>query len=497
MPARLLARIVLALAAAAAVAAIAVLSPAPAPAGAQAGERLNVVVLMTDDQTAAAMRAMPITRQLIGGEGVTFDNSFVSYALCCPSRATFLTGQYAHNHHVLRNVWPLGGYYRLHGDQTLPVWLEAAGYRTMMVGRYLNEYGRRDPTEIPPGWTDWHALVDPTTHHYYGFKVNENGTVRAFPDTPENYQTTVLTRKTVHLIHDAADDGKPFFIWTAYTAPHYGYGKSSKEPDDPPGMKTPVPAPRDRDKFAKEPLPTPPDFDERDMSDKPRTIRNLPRITPRKRAAIQENYQQELETLQAVDRGVASIVDALQATGQLDRTLIVFTSDNGYYHGEHRIAREKTRPYDPAIRVPLLVRGPGIPRGVRRSQFVSNQDLTSTVLDVAGAEAALPQDGMSLLPLIHRPHFVPARDLLIEGVTSVGQQRVDFAGIRSPNWFYAEYTNGDRELYDLRDDPYELTSRAGKKRYAAIQAELAQRVSALRTCSGASCLERSGGTTPR
>jgi N-acetylglucosamine-6-sulfatase len=292
----------------------------------------------------------------------------------------------------------------------------------------------------------------------------------------------------VKLIHDAAPGDQPFFLWTTYTAPHYGYG--TDEPDDPPGMRTPVPGPRDRNKFAKEPLPTPPSFDEADVSDKPTNIRKLRRITPRRRAAIRENYQQELETLQAVDRGVARIVAALEATGQLDRTLIVFTSDNGYFHGEHRISREKTLPYEPAIRVPLIVRGPGLPHGVHRAQFVSNQDLASTFLDVAGAEAGLPQDGMSLIPLIHRPHLVPGRDLLIEGITSINNRRVDFAGIRGSRWVYTEYTNGERELYDLRNDPYELASRAGGKKHAAIEQDLAERLTALRTCAGANCLER-------
>jgi N-acetylglucosamine-6-sulfatase len=449
----------------------------------------NVVVIETDDQTAASIWAMPTVKRLLADKGVTFDNSFVSYALCCPSRATFLTGQYAHNHGVFGNgAGSNGGYYKLRGKSTLPVWLRAGGYRTIHVGRYLNEYGRRDPTEVPPGWSDWHGLVDPTTHHYYGFKINENGSVHSFAPTPENYQTAVLTRKAVNLIGRASRAGKPFFMWAAYPAPHYGYDKPP-EPDDPKGMLTPVPAPGDRNTFAMEPLPMGPSFNESDVSDKPVTVRQYPLLTEEQQAAIQENYQQELETLQSVDRGVGRIVDALEQAGELGRTLLVFTSDNGYFHGEHRVPHEKTLPYEPVIRVPLVIRGPGVPHDAHRSQLVSNQDLASTILDATGAKAGLPQDGLSLLPLIRKPNHEPGRDLLIEGSYPFGR-RVRFAGVRTHRWFYAEYSNGERELYDLVADPDELTSLDSDPAYASVEADLAHRLAALRNCKGKSCRKR-------
>ena len=456
---------------------------------AHAAARPNVVVLETDDQTAASMWAMPTVQRLLADRGVTFDNSFVSYALCCPSRATFLTGQYAHNHGVFDNVPPTGGYYKLRGANTLPVWLRAAGYRTIHVGKYLNDYGKRDPTEVPPGWTDWHGLVDPTTYQYFGFTINDDGHQHRFAPTPENYQTEVLTRKAVNQIGRASHGSKPFFLWTAFVAPHFRFGRRPSEPDDPPEMPTPVPAPRDRNRFAAEPLPIGPSFDEADVSDKPATVRQYRRLTDSQRAAIQENYQQELETLQAVDRGVGRIVDALRQAKQLDHTLLVFTSDNGYYHGEHRLPREKVLPYEPAIRVPLVIRGPGLPHGAHRSQLVSNQDLAPTILDATGARAGLPQDGLSLLPLMDRPKRNLGRDLLIEGYYPFGQP-VRLAGVRTRRWFYAEYSNGERELYDLVADPDELTSRHLDPTYAAVEADLARRLAALRSCSGASCRAR-------
>jgi N-acetylglucosamine-6-sulfatase len=487
VPGHLTARIAL-IAAAATLA----LGATPAPAGAV---RPNVVVIETDDQTAASIWAMPTVKRLLADRGVTFDNSFVSYALCCPSRATFLTGQYAHNHNVFANGGAQGGYYKLRGKNTLPVWLRAAGYRTIHVGRYLNDYGRRDPLEVPPGWSDWHGLVDPYTHHYYGFKINENGTLHSFAPTPENYQTAVLTRKAVNLIGRASRAGKPFFMWAAYPAPHYSFDRPH-EPDDPRGMLTPVPAPSDRNTFATEPLPMGPSFNELDVSDKPVTVRQFALLTEEERAAIQENYQQELETLQAVDRGVGRIVDALRESGQLGRTLMVFTSDNGYYHGEHRVPNEKTLPYEPGIRVPLVIRGPGLPRAVHQSQLVSNQDLASTILDAAGAKAGLPQDGLSLMPLMRQPELEPGRDLLVEGSYPFGR-RVRFAGVRTYRWFYAEYSDppsggqaAERELYDLIADPDELTSLDSDPAYASVEADLARRLAKLRKCRGKSCLTR-------
>jgi hypothetical protein len=279
-------------------------------------------------------------------------------------------------------------------------------------------------------------------------------------------------------------------MWTAYLAPHFGFDRPG-DPDDPRFLRTPEPAPRDRDKFAAEPLPVTPAFGEPDMRDKPLTVRGLPPINERKRAAIQENYQQELETLQAVDRGVARIVDALRRAGQLDRTLLVFTSDNGYFHGEHRIAREKTLPYEPAIRVPLAMRGPGVPRGVHLSQLVSNQDLAPTILDAANAQPGLPPDGMSLFRLLRHRHDEPGRDLLIEGLYHGGDGRgppVRFAGIRTRQWSFVRYADGERELYDLIADPSETRNRDLDPRYARIERDLGRRLAALRRCRGASCL---------
>jgi N-acetylglucosamine-6-sulfatase len=459
-------------------------------AGPAAGAPPNVVVFMTDDQTASSVSAMPNVQRLIARQGATFDNSFASFPLCCPSRATFLTGQYAHNHGVFDNVLPRGGFAKLDHSNTLATWLSDAGYRTIHVGKYLNGYGYKRPRTVPPGWTDWHALVGASVYQYFGFTMNDNGRTTRYPRTPAFYQTDVLARKAVDMVRTASRGTRPFFMWNAFVAPHFSFTRRP-EPDDPPNYitRTPVPAPRDRNRFSDEPLPMPPSFNEEDISDKPDTVRfQHPPINDRVRAAIKESYQQELESLQSVDRAIGQVVAELERTGQLDRTLIVFTSDNGYFHGEHRLPREKILPYEPAIRVPLMIRGPGVPVGVHRDQLVSNQDLAPTILDLTRVEAKRVLDGVSLLPLARHPGLEVGRDLLIEGLYRRKTARaVAFSGVRTRHWFYAEYSNGERELYDLERDPDEMVNRDLEPGFAGVEANLAHRLAELRRCAGDEC----------
>ena len=460
-------------------------------AAAATAKRPNILILETDDQTLAEMEVLPNVRRLIGGQGVTFDNNFDSYSLCCPSRATLLTGQYSHNNGVRSNKPPYGGYYKLDSTNTLAVWLQSAGYYTAHVGKYLNEYGTRNKTEIPPGWTEWHGLVDPSTYRYYGYTMNENGVLHTYCARPEPscYQTDVLREKADTVIRErAATPDVPWFMWVAFLANHNG---APKEPGDPTVVPTPVPAPRHKGAFANTPMPRPPGFDEPDVSDKPGEIRRRKRFSPRDIREIQENWRQRRETLLSVDDAVASIVETLRATGQLDNTLIMFTSDNGFFHGEHRVRWGKVLLYEPSIRVPLLMRWTGnssLPRNVHRKQMTMNVDYAETVLAAAG-ETARPgrmQDGINVLPLWRDAGKEPGRDLLVDNQPGAGH----FDAIRTRNYIYAEYLNGDRELYDLRKDPYELQSEHANPAYAGLRASLAARLHRLVSCSGASCRAR-------
>jgi N-acetylglucosamine-6-sulfatase len=449
----------------------------PQHAGAQAPPRPNIVVIMTDDQTAESVRVMANVRRLLVERGTSFTNSFTVYPQCCPSRATFLTGQYAHNHGVLGNSPPAGGYIKLNHANTLPVWLASSGYYTAHIGKYLNGYGGRDPREIPPGWTEWRGSVDPSTYRYTGYTLNENRTLTTYA----GYQTDVYATKAAEIILRRAPLAQPFFLSVAFLAPHSG---APADPDDPgAGIVTPSPAPRHRNAFAAEPLPRPPSFNEADVSDKPSGIRNRSLLPPTRISAIRENYQQELESLLAVDEAVARIVAALQASGELANTLVIFTSDNGFFHGEHRVAQGKNLPYEPAIRVPLALRGPGVPAGLRLGQRVANVDLAPTIVDAANATPGRLLDGRSLLPLLASPATPLARDLLVER----GPGEDPYAALRTNRYLYVEYASGARELYDLATDPYQLRSRHADPAYASVRSNLAARLARMRTCRGANC----------
>ena len=457
--------------------------------------RPNVLVIETDDQTVESMKVMSRTQQLLARQGVTFDNSFVSFSLCCPSRATFLTGQYAHNHGVLHNMAPRGGYYKLDHSNVLPVWLQRAGYYTAHIGKYLNEYGVRNAAEVPRGWSEWHGSVDPSTYSFFGYRLNEGGKVTRYcaDRDPACYQTDVYARKAGEIIRRRAPSSQPFFLWLAFVAPHSG---APADPDDPKSTRrgeralpTPHPAPRHRNAFRSMPLPQPPSFNEADMSDKPSFLRGRRLLTAADVAAVREMYQQRLESLLAVDEAVSSVVTALRRTGELERTLIIFTSDNGFFHGEHRIKDGKVHLYEPSIRVPLIIRGPGVPRGVHRRQLVANIDLAPTIVAAARANAGRAMDGRSLFPLIRDGGREWGRDLLLESMTTPDA----YVGIRTRNFLYTQYADGtpeDRELYDLRRDPHELESAHRDAARAGIREALAARLRRLVTCKGADCRAR-------
>jgi arylsulfatase A-like enzyme len=456
-----------------------------APAAA-AGETPNVVVIMTDDQTAESMRVMQQTRALLGDEGVTFANSFVNLPLCCPSRATFLTGLYAHNHHVTTNAWPNGGFYKFEGsfgDANLATALQGAGYHTVLVGKHLNEYGARepDPALVPPGWSEWYATLEPNPDTY-DYRLNENGATVTYGDAPGDYKTDVLTAKALDVIDRQAAGAQPLFLWLSYTAPHGGGPDPSPQPpfDCDPGTQ---PAPRHATAFDTEPLPRPPNFNEADVSDKPPSIQNSPLLDAAQIQTLEGRYRCALEALLAVDEGVSSVTAALEAQGQLDNTLIIFTSDNGFYNGEHRDAEGKGTHYDPATRVPLLIRGPGVPAGVTSDELVVNADLAPTILDAAGVVPAVAPDGLSLLSLFDPGLGWKRDEVLLENRS--------YAGVHDERYVYVEHDSGEDagsiELYDLSTDPYELENVHGDPAYTEVEEALATRLAALRDCAGATC----------
>jgi N-acetylglucosamine-6-sulfatase len=477
----------------------------PDPARAES-KRPNVVVLMTDDQTVRDLRGMRHTRRLLAQEGVRFTRSFVSYPLCCPSRATYLSGRYPHNHKVRGLHAPTGGYGRFRKANSLPVWLRRAGYYSAHIGKFLNGYGSEAPADVPPGWNEWYGAIDPTTYRMWGYTLNENGRRRSygrrFDEDPDLYQTDVYSRKATDFIDRRSRESDPFFLSVAFLAPHHE--------EAPVRARTGVTvrsAPRHRGarRFTRRQRPR--SFNEPDISDKPRfRRRQSPRLDRRAAAQIAANYRARQESLMAVDEAVRDIVASLRRNGVLQRTYILFTSDNGFLQGEHRVRSGKMLVYDPSTGVPLLVRGPGIPRGRVSSELVTNEDLAPTITKVARARPGGFVDGRSLLPYARRPRRHSRRPLLhetggLKPVTIPGQDTGPFTqlkriltyrAVRTRRYLWVEYRNGSRELYDRRRDPAQLHSLHADPRYAAARRALHRLSLRLARCRGRACRAPTG-----
>jgi arylsulfatase A-like enzyme len=506
---------------------------------ATATPRPNVVVIQTDDQTLEQVfaeyrnpfgiraRVMPNTLDLVKKAGVTFNRYYASYPLCCPSRATLLTGRYAHSHGVISNDAPRGGWpgyqkkaiYR----HNLGVWLQNAGYRTIHIGKFINNYGgatKEDTTtDVPPGWNNWQTLAsDNGARRFYGYPLNVNGQIEGpfgsrdyedasskddpgCPDSPPilgscNYQTDVLTERAVEQIDSSAPSG-PFYLQVDFSAPHG---------DTVPPIG-PEPAPRHYDSAVDTPLPKPPEFNEGNVSDKPSFIRDAAEhLDPLQIRRIKIEYQKGLESLRSVDEGVGRLIEALQRNGELANTYVFFISDNGFFFGEHRLERAKFLPYEPAIHMPLLVRGPGIKPGSRSGELVANIDLAPTILRLTGASADRRFDGRSLVRFwrdtalrTRRPilleSFINATDVDGDGVpdspggasASIQAPIENYLGVRMGPYMYVEYETGDRELYDLAKDPHQLNSRHRSRRYDRVQAFLRRQIQRLEGCVGRDC----------
>jgi N-acetylglucosamine-6-sulfatase len=471
---------------------------APAAAAPASSERPNVVVIMSDDQTQDSIRYMARVNELIGARGATFPVSVTNWPLCCPSRATLLTGQYAHNHGVLGNAAPFGGFDRLNSSETLPVWLQRAGYYTAHIGKFLNGY-ENSAVGVPPGWSEWHGSK--RTYLFYGYELLENGQRVAYgsnlenpdaPGAPQTYSTDVYTDKAVELIGRLAPERRPFFLSLAYLAPHGG-GPNPDPPNQSRCNGTAKPAPRHLGAFASEPLPQPPNFNEADVSDKPAGFASRPALTPEQIANVERRYRCRAESLLAIDEGVERVVGALRDAGELDDTLVIYTSDNGFFHGEHRVALGKNRVYEEAIRVPLLLRGPGVARGVSVAEPAINADLAPTILDAAGAEAPVALDGRSLLQPAAHPSRLRGRELLIEQQSGDDDEianGVFYAALRNSRYTYVSNASGETELYDLAVDPFQLQNQVANPAYDAAEAALAARLAALRACVGSDCRSR-------
>ncbi len=489
--------------------------PASLPGGPErtyAAGRPNIVLIQSDDQTTSQFtrEVMPNTMRLLSRHGTTFTNYIATTAQCCPSRASLITGQYTHNHGVTSNA---AGYAALINKRNvLPTWLHRAGYRTMHVGKFLNgyPYWADPPSRVAPGWSEWYTVLRPGTH-YYDYLLSINGHRHHRGHRAKDYIGRVMGRGAAQLIRTHAPQRRPFYLQLDERGPH---GATQADPF---GScdHVPIPDRRDEKRFKDAPLPESPSFDEADMSDKPAFLSAAPPLGTAARQLMRKRWRCGLASLVGVDRDVTRVYNAVKRSGELYKTVFIFTSDNGEFFGQHRIFNGKVFPYEEALRLPLVISLPkryrgGASRVPRISKPVANIDLAPTILRLAKARPCLAggkcrtMDGRSLMPLLKRSSGWPHdRGLLTEyKVVDAGRYATcEFAGIRTRENIYVRHfrvvnrtTNecdavDQRERYKLKEDPFELDNlcfggSAANCPANSEQLGLESRLSQLRDCAG-------------
>ncbi|MSO41461.1 MAG: DUF4976 domain-containing protein [Solirubrobacterales bacterium] len=503
------------------------------PAG--SGPQPNILVVMTDDQALDDVQYMPHVRKLLAKQGTSFTHAVDSFPLCCPARATFITGQYAHNHGVAGNFFPNGWYGMKNRKNILPAWLQKSGYTTALIGKWLNGYGAKDAHgEIPHGFDIWRGLLDLSAYDYFNFLMNADGTLRSWGDrdfaeklvefghiqvqggprpsigdvltlansifTPgyfgtekaKNYSPDVTGQVAQSLVKRQAKAKKPFFIWWAPSASHREDVATSILGR--PGAD-PRPAPRYKELSESFHLPRPPSFNHSDPADADSLVAQLPSMSQAQIDQLELDYQGRIGSLLAVDDHVNKLVGVLKQTHQLRNTMIVFVSDNGWVQGQHRIRGDKFVPYEESIEVPFIIRGPGVPKGRTVKTQVSNIDFAKTLLDAAGARPGRTQDGISLLPIARHPGRALDRAIELEATSPLflgagfpmGYDK-PYTGVRTNHFKYVVWSYGASELYDLHEDPYEIHNLVADPAYAAIRERLAKKLTRLTDCAGRACL---------
>ena len=512
-------------------------------------QKPSFVVIQTDDQTldqlyanVGGLQAMPNTLNMIAKRGMTLSRYYVPYPLCCPSRVSLLTGRYSHNNGVKGNIQPNGGYFgfsfRAAMSNNLPVWLQNAGYRTIHVGKFLNGYGDEpydNGTAVPPGWDAWHTILRADTNHYfYGYTLNNNGQLDGpFGDSgswetreygvrddigcpfaplnglPCNYETDTLTNIAALELQGTSPE-QPFYLQLDYTAPHGDFRRPAG----------PEPAPRHYDWFkgANFPRSRQEGVGEGNVSDKPSFIREAPYLSLNDVHTYRVYYQKALESLRSIDDGVKLILDTLGSLSRLRNTYVIFTSDNGFFYGEHRLTGGKFLAYEPSTHLPFLIRGPGIKPNSESGELAANIDVAPTILELAGAEATKSIDGRSMVPFLRDPELRSQRPLLFESFVETSDVEAngtvtrpnvrgrpqrsgggatasilappkDYEGIRLGPYKYIAWPNGEKELYDLEKDPYELNNIVRIPNYFPVRNYLHIELRKLENCVGRTCRE--------
>lgn len=434
--------------------------PSP-PAG--IGGKPNIVLILTDDQTLSEMGHMATVSSELTAKGMTFTHAFVVNPLCCPSRTTILTGKYSHSTKVYRNIPPYGGFkgFGAEDRSTIATWLQKAGYDTALIGKYLNGYSKG--SYVPPGWDTWMALV---RNEYFKYTISDRGRTIPYGHSPSDYSTDVLGADAVRFI-TTAPSNRPLFLYFAPKAPHVPA----------------IPEPKYAHALDSVPLTRLPNYNEADVSDKPPWLQSIPPLSPKLIAANNRFVHNQMETLLSVDDQIKNILNALQQTGRLSNTFIVYFSDNGLENGSHRLLNKQV-PYEESIHMPLIIRYDPVTKlhPSVNDDMALNVDFAPTFADLAGIPAP-GAEGVSLVPLVQGQSVPWRKEFVIEHMVEPFKPGAPtFCAVRTERYKYILYSGGaGEELYDLQKDPYELTNLAAVSTFAALKAQL--RTDDMRLCS--------------
>ena len=459
-------------------------SPAGTPAAApkalpSSAQHPNIVFVLTDDLSMNLLQFMPHVLQM-EKDGVTFANYFVTDSLCCPSRSSIFTGCFPHNTGVFKNQGEDGGYSafvsRGHERNTFATALWSAGYRTAMMGKYLNGY---EPAQHPPaaGWTSWDVAGNGYPEFHYS--LNHNGKLTAYGVKPSDYLTDILSELATQFIRESR--GQPFVIEVATFSPHAPY----------------TPAPRDANAYSGLKAPRTPAYDSAPDAAAPKWLSRQPSLTATDKAHIDEAFRKRAQSVLSVDAMIGALQAAVAAIGQEKNTYFVFSSDNGYHMGEYRLMPGKMTAYDTDIQVPLIITGPGIPTDLNLNEMAENIDLYPTFLELTGVESQANVDGRSLVPLLRGQKVADWRNAILVEHHGPRHEPLDpdaptlrsgnppsYEALRTATALYVEYANGGREYHDLVADPYELHN-SFTALTAERKSELHRALSAMQSCHGA------------
>lgn len=460
------------------------------PASPVGAPQRNVLFLTVDDAAVGDLAAMPTARSLLGDAGTTYTQAVAPTPICVPSRASMITGQHADNHGAHTISGPRGGADSFEDSATLPVVLEEAGYDTLMIGKYLNGWGADGDLEPPPGWTHWRGTVDPTTYSFFTPTLSIDGRSRSF----FRYGSDLFSDLLETFLREPGRSARPWFGWVNFVAPHTGSPNVRSEPpnrfahclvDRP--VRVPVPAPRHEGADAFTPLPATPDlFAE---SEAGAASLDGPGWTLCGREMVQRAHQLRLESLRAVDEAVGRAVATLEEIGQLEDTLVLLVSDNGFVTGQHN-RYGKLVPYDQILRVPVLARGPGFEAGARESASITMADLATTVAAHAGVRPGRVQDGYPASDL-PRNRIVP----LVAWPVRDGTRPL-YRGMRTARFTHARFTDGRELLFDRAVDPAELRNLVDDPAYAETLRAARTATETLAGCAGAECRVLDGTRLP-